>query len=231
VARFVERRIHHRVWPARLAALFLALSASRARGQAQAEPVQTEPATASDAAEDSKWSLSASVYGYFVPAETDYPQPTVSVDWRFLHFEARYNYEDMRTASLWTGYTLRVGDEVTFELTLMLGGAFGGSNGIAPGYLMTLSYWRLELYTEGEYLFDFAAKDDWFYYTWSQLSVSPLDQLRVGIVVQRTRAYETELELQRGFLIGFDYEMLALTFHVFNPDKKPALVCSLAASF
>jgi hypothetical protein len=231
VVRFVERRIDHAVWPARLAALLLALSASRARGQPEEEPVEIESATALDAAEDAEWSVSASVYGYFLPSETDYLQPTVSVDWRFLHFEARYNYEDMRTASLWTGYTLRVGDEVTFELTLMLGGAFGGSNGIAPGYLMTLSYWRLELYTEGEYLFDFAAQADWFYYTWSELTVSPLDLLRLGMVVQRTRAYETELELQRGFLIGVSYEMLAFTFYVFNPDKKVAVVCSLSASF
>lgn len=226
MARVVERRIHHRAWPARLAALLLALQASRARGQADAE-LQS----ASDAAEDSEWSLSASVYGYFLPAESDYVQPTVSFDWRFLHVEARYNYEDMRTASLWTGHTLRVGDEVTFELTLMLGGVFGSSNGIAPGYLMTLSFWRLELYTEGEYLFDFAAKDDWFYYNWSEFTVSPLDPLRVGLVVQRTRAYQTELELQRGVLIGLEYEMLAFTFHVFNPDKQATVVCSLSASF
>jgi hypothetical protein len=229
VSDLVERRIRCGVWPACLAALLLALSASRAR--AEASPVETEPAAASDAAEDSEWSLSASVYAYFLPAESDYVQPTLSVDWRFLHFEARYNYEDMRTASLWTGYTLQVGDEVTFELTLMLAGVFGRSNGIAPGYLMTLGFWRLELYVEGEYLFDFAAEEDWFYYTWSELTVSPLDLLRVGMVVQRTRAYDTELELQRGFLIGIDYEMLAFTFHVFNPDKKVAVVCSLSASF
>ena len=193
--------------------------------------MEVDSAAASDAAEEPEWSLSTSVYGYFLPAETDYLQPTVSVNWRFLHFEARYNYEDMRTASLCTGYTLQVGDEVTFELTLMLAGVFGGSNGIAPGYLMTLGFWRLELYTEGEYLFDFAAKEDWFYYTWSELSVSPLDLLRVGMVVQRTRAYDTELELRRGLLIGIDYEMLAFTFHVLNPDKKVAVVCSLSASF
>jgi hypothetical protein len=58
-----------------------------------------------------------------------------------------------------------------------------------------------------------------------------VDLLRVGIVVQRTRAYETELELQRGLLFGIHYEMLAFTFHLFNPDKMIAVVCSLSASF
>jgi hypothetical protein len=36
----------------------------------------------------------------------------------------------------------------------MLGGVFGKTNGIAPGYSGTLDWWKLRLYSEGEYVFD-----------------------------------------------------------------------------
>ena len=36
----------------------------------------------------------------------------------------------------------------------MLGGVFGDTTGIAPGYKGSLSWWKLELYSEGEYVFD-----------------------------------------------------------------------------
>ena len=36
----------------------------------------------------------------------------------------------------------------------MLGGVFGETTGVAPGYKGSLSWWKLELYSEGEYVFD-----------------------------------------------------------------------------
>ena len=41
------------------------------------------------------WSFSASAYTYFVPDSRNYVQPTVTADRRWLHLEARYNYEGM----------------------------------------------------------------------------------------------------------------------------------------
>ena len=39
----------------------------------------------------------------------------------------------------------------------MIGGVFGDTTGIAPGYKGSLSWWKLELYSEGEYVFDTGA--------------------------------------------------------------------------
>ena len=36
----------------------------------------------------------------------------------------------------------------------------------------------------------------------------------------RTRAYEGELDIQRGFLVGLSCKQVAVTGHVFNPDKN-----------
>jgi hypothetical protein len=114
----------------------------------------------------------------------------------------------------------------------MLGGVFGKTHGIAPGLRGSLNWWRLELYGEGEYVFNTRERADSFFYLWSELTLSPVDWLRVGAVAQRTRVYESELNIQRGFLVGLSYRRVEVTAHVFNPDKnKPTYVMAVRVEF
>src|SRR5687768_1141206 len=80
------------------------------------------------------WLFLASIYFFQVPDDTNYAQPAFTADRDSVHLEARYNYEDLDTGSLWIGYNLGGGGKVTWELTPMLGGVFGRTAGIAPGY-------------------------------------------------------------------------------------------------
>src|SRR6185503_20226197 len=66
------------------------------------------------------------------------------------------------------------------------------------GLIMVLSYRRLKLYSEGEYVFDTDDSSGNFFYNWSELAFSPIDWFRGGLVAQRTKAYETDLDIQRG---------------------------------
>jgi hypothetical protein len=51
-------------------------------------------------------------------------------------------------------------------------------------------------------------------------------------VGQRTRAYESELDIQRGFLVGLSYKQVGVTGYVFNPDKNnPTYVLSVGIEF
>lgn len=55
---------------------------------------------------------------------------------------------------------------------------------------------------------------------------------RIGFVVQRTRAYHTERDVQRGFLVGFSYRRVDATVYLFNPDdSSPTVVAALALRF
>ncbi len=178
------------------------------------------------------WSVGASLYSYHVPGDDDYLQPTVMLDRDWLHFEARYNYEDLDTASLWLGWNLAFGDEVAVEITPMLGGVFGETDGLAPGYRGSIGWWRLELASEGEYLFDADDSSDSFFYTWSELTISPADWLRLGVAVQRTKVYETDFDIQRGFVIGAAIENFDFSAYVFNPDEsEPTVVLGMGISF
>jgi hypothetical protein len=114
----------------------------------------------------------------------------------------------------------------------MLGGVFGETTGIAPGYAGTLSWWKLELYSEGEYLFDTDNSSQSYFYNWSELSLAPVEWFRFGLATQRTRAYHTDREIQRGFLVGLSYKQLTFTTYVFNPDEsRPTVVLAVGVSF
>ena len=189
-------------------------------------------ALAEDTQDDASWSFSASAYAYFVPDDDDYVQPSFTADHDRLHLEARYNYEDLETGSLWAGYNFSVGEKVTFEGTAMVGGVFGGTVGIAPGYKASLSWTTLTLYSEGEYLFDTNESADSFFYAWSELTWAPVDWFRFGLVGQRTKVYETDREIQRGLLVGFSFKRVDVSAYVFNPDdSSPTVVAALAVSF
>jgi hypothetical protein len=187
---------------------------------ARAEPSLGEP-----------WSYAASASFYLIEGESDYAQPTITADRGRLHLEARFNYEDLDTGSAWVGYNLTVGEKLVLEVTPMLGVVFGETTGIAPGYKGTLSGWGLDLYSEVEYVIDADDSDDSFLYTWTELTVAPADGWRAGLVIQRTKAYETEFEIQRGLLVGYSFERLEMTAYAFNPDDSSTWVLAVGGSF
>jgi hypothetical protein len=162
-----------------------------------------------------EWSFYASALGYLIPEDRSYVSPVLTADRRSLHVEARYNYENLATGSLWLGRNFSFGRELTLEITPMIGGVFGRSNGVAPGYLLSVNYRRLTLDSQSEYLFE-TDRSESFFYNWSELSYSPAEWLRAGFVVQRTKAYETKLDIQRGLLVGFSHKNADFTTYVFN---------------
>lgn len=114
----------------------------------------------------------------------------------------------------------------------MLGAVFGNSTGLAPAYRFTLGYGRLELYSEGEYFFDADDSAENFFYNWSELSFALADWAYAGLVSQRTRAYETGLDVQRGLLAGFSYREVDFTAYLFNPGwASPTFVMALGYTF
>lgn len=206
------------------AALVLLLAARTAAAETADGPTEPTPTA-------SGWEFTASVSGYLLRDERDYAQPTFIADRGWLHLEARYNYEDLETGSVWIGFNFSVGDEVTLEFTPMVGAVFGEQNGVAPGYELTLSWWKLELYTEGEFVFGTDDRSEDFFYNWSELSLAPVDWFRLGLVVQRTKTYETDFEVQRGLFAGFAYGPVRFTTYVFNPDDEPFVVLALSVEF
>ena len=114
----------------------------------------------------------------------------------------------------------------------MLGGVFGDTTGIAPGYKGLLNWRWLELYSEGEYVFDTGNSSDNFFYNWSELTLAPAEWFRFGLVTQRTRAYDTDRDIQRGGLVGLSFKDVSLTGYALDPDEdKPTVVLAVGLTF
>jgi hypothetical protein len=162
----------------------------------------------------------------------EYVNPIITADHQWLHLEARYNYEALKTGSLWLGYNFSFGDELSLQATPMIGGIFGNSIGVAPGYTISLGYKWIELFTQGEYFIDSSAHSDNFFYTWTELSAAPVDWFRLGMVIDRTKIFGSSIDIRRGPLVGFTYKALDFTTYWLDPGaNNSTIVFSLTVNF
>lgn len=177
------------------------------------------------------WDFSFSGNLYLIPDDI-YFNPVFTADHGHLHLESRYNYEDFRTGSVFGGYNFSTDGQFEFNATPMLGIVFGNTNGLAPGLLLDMYYWNLNFYAESEYLIDFGAESSSFFYTWSEFTYAPTEWIWFGIAAQRTKLYQTKLDIQRGFTLGFSRSFLSFSGYLFNIDQDdPYGVLSLDLSF
>ena len=199
-------------------------------GQASAQTT-TDPASNSGEPGPKQWEFSFATSGYLIPHGQSYASPTFTADHRWLHLEARYNYESQKTGSLWVGYNFSAGDKLVFDFTPMVGAVFGDMTGIAPGCEFALSYKKLELSSQIEYVIDTSDSNS-FLYSWNELVYSPTDWFHAGLVSQRTRAYHTDLDVQRGFSVGVAHRRVDFTTYIFNAGwTDPTVVLALGFKF
>jgi hypothetical protein len=114
----------------------------------------------------------------------------------------------------------------------MFGVVFGSTTGVAPGYELSLTYKRVELSAQGEYVFNADDRKASYFYTWDELVYSPTDWFHAGLVSQRTRDYHTNLNVQRGFSVGVTHKKVDFTTFVFDAGwTDPTVVLALTFRF
>jgi hypothetical protein len=182
--------------------------------------LQDPPGSATPLAEAAPaWAFGLSALYVDPPDDDGYTTTIVYADRGPLHLEARYNYEDRDTASLFVGWTFEVGEELHAALTPMLGGVFGDTRGVAPGLLVDADWRKLNFYTEAEYLFDTDDSDDNFFYSWSTLMWQFNDAFAAGIVTERTQLVDTGRDLQRGIALRVTPGPVGFSLYAYNPGS------------
>jgi hypothetical protein len=136
-----------------------------------------------------------------------------------LHLEARYNYESVGARSAFVGWTLSGGESITWEMTPLLGGAWGATQAFVPGLEASVAWKQLDFYVEAEYVRDSREHADSYFYAWSELGLRPVEWLRVGAAGQRTRAYGGERDIQRGPFAQLTRGPLTIGGYWFNPGS------------
>lgn len=168
--------------------------------------------------EDSaSWSFTAELNAYAFEGGDKFLLPILKADRGWLHLEARYNYEDFQTYSGWVGYNWTTSTpKLDIAVTPMIGAAGGNTKGLLAGFEATFTLGKFELYSETEHLWDTAGEEYNFLYTWTDLTYSPAENWWLGISAQRTRLFQTDLEIQRGFMLGIGVGKFAFTGYLYN---------------
>src|SRR3954454_4774812 len=181
---------------------------------------------------ESRWECSFSTSTSVVLNGPDYVNPNFVANRDWLHIEARYNYEALRTGSIWLGRNFSFGDKLVLAVTPMLGGVFGDYTGIAPGYTLSVSYKSIDLFSQGEYFIDARTRGNDFFYTWTKLTVAPAHWLRLGLVVDSNKIFGTDSDIRGGPLLGFAYKKVKFTTYWLNPGShNSAVAFSVAVKF
>ena len=178
------------------------------------------------------WEVAVTVYPTDVRDGESYTSAIAVADRGPLHLEARYSYEGIDARSAFVGWTFSGGEGVTWELTPLLGGAWGTTRAFVPGFEASLGWKRVDFYIEGEYVRDKGEKTDRYFYAWSELGFKATEWLRLGVVGQRTRAYGGDRDIQRGPFAQATWGPVTIGAFWFNPGSKDQVfVASIGASF
>lgn len=198
---------------------------------APATAAQHVPEPAPGLERESPWEFSGSAYVVDPPGSEAHATAILYGQRGPLHLELRFNYEDIDTGSLFTGWTFEGGGELAFAATPMLGFVGGRTEGVAPGLELDLGWRRFALYSESEYLFDTEDSADDFFYSWSTLTYGVTEWLDAGLVAERTKLVDTDFELQHGLALEFAFSRLELALYSYNLGTNDAYtVLSLGGS-
>ena len=194
---------------------FVAVVATTAHAGENDGKGQPAPAT-----EKPSWEFAVTAYPTIVRGGENYTSAIATADRGPLHLEARYNYESVGARSAFIGWNFSGGEEITWELTPLLGGAWGTTQAFVPGFEGSVSWKQFDIYVEAEYVVDSQERADSYFYAWSELGWRPVEWLRVGIAGQRTRTYSNERDIQRGPFAQVTWGTVTVGGYWFNPGSS-----------
>jgi hypothetical protein len=178
------------------------------------------------------WEFGITAYPTHVRDGDDTTSAIAVADRGPLHLEARYGYETKDARSAFVGWTFSGGEELAWELTPLLGGAWGPLKAFVPGFEASLAWKRLDFYVEAEFVRDRNDSSASYNYAWSEIGFKAFEWLRVGAVGQRTRAYGGEREFQRGPFAQVTWGKVTIGGFWFNPgSNEQVFVGSIGVSF
>ena len=210
--------------PSSLAAV-VARDGARRRGRRQpgaALRVPTKPS----------WEFAITAYPTVVRGGENYTSAIAAADRGPLHLEARYNYESIGARSAFVGWTFSGGETITWELTPLLGGAWGTMQAFVPGLEASVAWGSSTSTSRPNTCATAHERTDSYIYAWSELGFRPVEWLRVGLAGQRTRAYGGERDFQRGPFAQVTWGPVTIGGYWFNPGSSDQVfVGSIGATF
>jgi len=167
--------------------------------------------------------IGAELYTYFGVKPTIQP---------LVHFQAnsnwygelRYNYEDLKTVSLYGGKTFSGGSNFEYSITPMIGYSTGRFTGLSLAFNAEAEWKSFYLSSQTQHSIATRKNDpssvkkseENFFFSWSELGYQPLRWMYAGVSLQHTQLYKTTASLEPGVLLGFSVKQWSIPIYGFN---------------
>jgi len=179
---------------------------------------------------ETSYSLTGSYYA--MRDEPDFGVYVAALQRGSLRFEARHNYEAKSATSAFAGYVWSGGEGVAWSVIPMLGGLFGSASGVVPAMEASVTWRKLDVYVEAEYVHDLDDSSASYFYAWTELGWRPVESIRIGLVGQRTRIVANDRDFQRGVFGQVTLGNATIGLYAFNPESASRyVILSLGLAF
>lgn len=136
------------------------------------------------------------------------------------YVEGRYNYEALKTMSVYAGKVFEKKSALSFSASPVIGAVIGQFNGGSIGINNELDYKKLLFSSQLQYTFSIEDRTDNFFYSWSDLSYQAINNIYAGFSVQQTSIYRLQRKLEKGFFVKALVNKWTLPFYIFSPVSK-----------
>lgn len=136
----------------------------------------------------------------------------------YWYVEARYNYEEMNTISVYLGKTFSSEDKLRYSVTPMLGAVAGQFKGGSVGINAVVDYEKIFFSTQSQYTFSIHERREDFFFAWSELGYQPWKWFFVGLSTQQTYLVKVNASLSEpGIMVGFTVGKWTFPLYSFRP--------------
>ncbi len=158
-----------------------------------------------------------------------------SIYYKKNYWEARYNYGDTKTLSLFWGHPFYVSKKMEVEIIPTVGLSAGNFIGLSHALQLNAESERFEVYSLNQYSLCFTDARRSFFFNWTEVKYKFKKVVKLGAALQYTESmpqkYATETaesthRVDVGPVIGFEYKKFYLCVYFFNfwqPERHYAL--------
>jgi hypothetical protein len=130
--------------------------------------------------------------------------------------EARYNFDELNTFSLYAGKKFSGTGNISWEATPVVGGLMGQMTGGSVGMNFGMDYRNLFIASQSQFSFSLENNIDRYFFNWSEVGYNATSWLYAGLAVQQTNIYKTTGKLEPGCMVGFSINNWTIPLYAFN---------------
>lgn len=132
--------------------------------------------------------------------------------------EARYNYEERNTFSLYAGRKISGEHKrLMYTLTPIVGAVAGDFDGGSAGVNTTVELKKLFFSSQSQYTFSAHDPMDDFFFSWSEVGYELASWFYIGLSLQHTQMLHANTALfEHGAVIGFEFGRWNIPIYSFN---------------